>query len=416
MPIDFNRIPPRVSVPALPEPSKPFWAILLLVIMGVGAALTIAVWAPDFPTDTPWFWICLAVFPVLVWGFLLCAWLGYGHARCIQALATNHVVEQIEQSCHDAASRPLAILGNAWCFSSRDAENLLAGVLDGSVQVKTRPSRAMADSEVNARWIEIPDEPLCPGNELDEHARHKDVCEWLLQRLIGDLTEQLNALPARTPLYVELHLRSKLEHAVVQTRLQDLLDKKAPALSVTIVEEQHGIQLFSTDAWFDDSGLGVAHLVVAIELRNAISQVLSDGVAEMGAALLVGHPSLAQATPSPVLHLHRPARGSLDAIASTVGLAIRWGHTTIERVSTAWAHGVSSEQSSATRKLASFPEQTKWIALETTVGDCSDSGVWLAVALAAANAKSTGDPQLVLSHHDGELVALVCRKPDMSER
>jgi len=81
--------------------------------------------------------------------------------------------------------------------------------------------------------IEIPDEPLCPGNELDEHARHKDVCEWLLQRLIGDLTEQLNALPARKPRFnVELHLRSKLEHAVVQTRLQDLLVKKSASAQV----------------------------------------------------------------------------------------------------------------------------------------------------------------------------------------
>jgi hypothetical protein len=410
MPIDFNRIPPRVSVPALPEPSKPVWAILLLVVMGAGAALTVTLWPPDLPTDTPWFWICVAVFPALLWGFLLYAWLGYGHARCIGALATNHVAEQIEQSCHDAASRPLAILGNAWCFSSIAAENQLPGFLDGSVQIKTRPSRAMVDSEVNARWIEIPDEPFYPGNELDEHARHKAVCEWLLQRLIGDLTEQLNALPAQTSLQVELHLRSKLEYTVVQTRLRDFLVKKAPALSVTMVADEREAQLFSTDAWFDDRDLGVAHLVVAIELRNAISQVLNDGVAEMGAALLVGHPGLAQATPSPMLNLHRPARGSLEAIAGTLGLATRWGHTTIERVSMAWAHGASSELSSVTRKLASLPEHTKWMALETTVGDCSDSGVWLVAALAAANAESTGDPQLVLSHHEGELVALVCRK------
>jgi hypothetical protein len=410
MPVDFNRIPPRVSVPPPPQLSKPFWAALLLVVTGAGAALTITLWPPGRPTNTPWFWICVFGYPLLLWAFLLSSWLAYGHVRRSEAIATNRVSEQIEESCHGAASRPLAILGHAWCFSSDNAENLLQAVRDGSVQVKARPSGAMADTEVNARWMEIPDKPFRPGNELDEHARHKAVCEWLLQRLTGDLTKQLNALPARTSLHVDLHLRSKLEFAVVRTRLHELLIEKAPALSIKIVENERELSLFSTDAWLDKRDVSAAHLVVAIELRNAISRVLSDGVAEVGVALLVGHPHTAQTTTLPALHLHRPARGSMDEIASTLGLATRWGQTTIERVSAAWAHGASSEQASAIRKSASLSERMKWMTLETTVGDCSGSGVWLAAILAAASAESTGDPQLVLSHQDGELVALVCRR------
>jgi hypothetical protein len=410
MPVDFNRIPPRVTVPLPPQPLKPLWAALLLMIMCAGPALTITLWPPGRPTNTPSFWICVAGYPLLLWALLLCLWLAYGYVRRSGAIANNRVSERIEQSCHAVASVPLAILGTAWCFASNDADNLLQSVRDGSVQVKTRQSAAMPDSDVNARWIEIPDKRFCPGNELDEYARHKAVCEWLLQRLISDITQQLNALPSRTSLHVELHLRSKLEFAVVQTRLRDLLVKNAPALSVEIVENERGVPLFTTDAWLDDRDSGVAHLVVAIELRNAISQMLGDSVAEMGAALLVGAPRLAQAATLSALRLHRPARGGLDAIANTTGLAARWGETTIEQVSTAWVHGVSSEQASAIRKSAALPEQTKWIALETTVGDCSGGGAWLATALAAANAGSTGDPQLVVSHHDGELVALVCRK------
>jgi hypothetical protein len=410
MPVDFNRIPPRVSVPPPPQPSKPVWAALLLMVMCAGAALTITLWPPGRPTNTPWFWICVAGYPLLVWAFLLFSRLGYGHARRNEAIATNRVSEQAEQSCHAVASRPLAILGNAWCFSSNDAENLLESVRDGSVQVTARPSGAVTDDDVVARWIEIPDDPFHPGAALDEHTRHKAVCEWVLQRLIGNLTKQLNALPTRTSLHVELHLRSKLEFAVVRTRLQELLVKKAPALSVKTVENERGIPLFSTDAWLDGRDVGVAHLVVAIELRNAISQVLSDGVAEVGVALLLGHPRLAQAAMPPALRLHRPARGGLDTIANMVGLATRWGQTTTEQLRTVWVHGASSEQASAIKKSALLPEQTKWMALETTVGDCSSSGAWLAAALAAANAESTGDPQLVLSHHDGELVALVCRQ------
>jgi hypothetical protein len=75
-----------------------------------------------------------------------------------------------------------------------------------------------------------------------------------------------------------------------------------------------------------------------------------------------------------------------------------------------WAHGLSSERSSAVRQAASFQDATQWIALEPSVGDCSGTGPWLAVALAAEGARTTGDPQLVLCGEGEGLVALMCRK------
>ena len=410
MPVDFNRVPPRVAVPPPPQPSMLVWFVLLVLVMGAGAGLTITLWPAGWPTNTLWFWFCVAGYPVLAWAFMLFSWLGYGHARRNGAIATNQVSDEAEQSCHVVASRPLAILGHAWCFSSDDAENALEGIRDGSVQAKLRPSGAIADSDVNARWLEIPDLQFHPGNEQNEHTRHQVVCTWLLKRLIDRLAPQLKALPSRITLQVEFHLRSKLKLTAVDTQLLDLLAEQAPTLKVDVLSDEHAVPLFRIDAWLDNRGRDTAYLLIAIELRDAISQVLSDGVAEVGVALLIGHPRLASAAMPSALRLHRPAKGALDVAAGTLELAARWGQSSIERLLPVWTHGLTGERTSAVRKAASFPEQTRWMALESSIGDCSGAGPWVAVALAAESARATGDPQLVLCREDDELVALMCRK------
>ncbi|OMG75427.1 hypothetical protein [Burkholderia ubonensis] len=410
MPVDFNRVPPRVEVPPPPQVSMIVWTVLLVLVTGAGAGLTIMLWPTGRPTNTLWFWLCVAGYPLMAWTLLLCSWLGYGYARRNQAIATNRVSDDAEQACHAMAGRPLAILGHAWCFAAHDSENSLEGILTGTELAKLRPSGAVADSEVKARWLDIPGMRFYPGNELAEHARHHAVCTWLLERLIDRLLPQLNTLPPRTKLQVELHHRSRLKSEAVETRLQEMLAERVPVLKVDVVPGEYTIPLFRTDAWHDNRDVNTAHLLVAVELRDAISAVLSDGVAEAGVALLVGRPRHTTAAMPIGLRLHRPAKGTLDAAARTIELAARWGQSSRDRLRTVWAHGLTSDSGSAVRQAASFPEETRWIALETSVGDCSGAGPWLAVALAAESARTTGDPQIVLCGEGKELIALMCRK------
>ncbi len=410
MPVDFNRVPPRVDVPPPPRASMIVWTPLLVLVMGAGAGLTITFWPTDRTTNTLWFGLCVVGYPFLFWAFLLFAWLAHGYTRRNQAIAINRVCDEAEQACHAMSSRPLAILGHAWCFAANDSENSLEGILTGTELAKLRPSGAVADSEVNARWLDIPEMHFHPGNELTEHARHHAVCTWLLKRLIDRLLPQLNTLPPRTTLQIELHHRSRLKSEVFETRLREVLTERVPALKVDVTPGEHTISLFRTDAWLDNRAVNTVHLLVAVELRDAISSVLSDGVAEAGVALLVGHPRLESPTMPVGLRLHRPARGSLDTAARTLELAVRWGQTSRDRLRTAWTHGLTGERVSAVRQVASFPDETRWISLETSVGDCSGAGPWLAAALAAESAWTTGDPQLVLCGEGEELIALMCRK------
>jgi hypothetical protein len=410
MPVDFKRVPPRVEVPPSPRASMIVWTVLLVFVMGVGAGLTIALWPTRRPTNTPWFWFCVVGYPFLAWAFLLFAWLGYGYARRNQAIANNRVSDEAEQACHAMAGRPLAILGHTWCFAANDSENSLEGILTGAELAKFRPSGAVADSEVNACWLDLPDMRFHPGNELAEHARHHAVCTWLLERLIDRLLAQLRALPPRTKLQVELHHRSRLRSGAVETRIRELIAERVSALKVNMRSGEQKLSLFQTDEWLDNRDINTAHLLVAIELRDAISAVLSDGVAEAGVALLVGRPRLTSPAMPVGLRLHRPAKGMFDVAASTLELAARWGQSSCDRLRTVWAHGLTSDSVSVVRQAASFPDETRWIALETSVGDCSGAGPWLAVALAAESARTTGDPQLVLCGEGEELIALMCRK------
>ncbi|CAN0625834.1 conserved protein of unknown function [Burkholderia multivorans] len=410
MPVDFNRVPPRVEVPSPPRVSMIVWTVLLVLVMGAGPGLTITLWPTDRPTNTLWFWFCVVGYPLLAWAFLLFAWLGYGYVRRNQAIATNRVSEEAEQACHATAGRPLAILGHAWCFSADDSENSLEGIRAGAELAKLRPSGAVPDSEVNARWLDIPDMHFHPGNELAEHARHHAVSTWLLERLIDRLLPNLKALPPGTRLQVELLHRSRLKSDAVKARMRELLAERMPALKFDVALAEHDIPLFRTDAWLDDRGVNTACLLVAIELHDAISTVLSDGVAEAGVALLVGRPRLAS-PPMPVgLRLHRPAKGAFAAAAPTLELAVGWGQSSPDRLRAVWAHGLTSDSMSAVRQAASIPDETRWIALEMPIGNCAGAGPWLAVALAAESARATGDPQLVLGGEGEELTALVCRK------
>ncbi|MGF6413155.1 hypothetical protein [Paraburkholderia sp. MM5482-R1] len=411
MPIDFARIPPRIPVPAPPQLSKTVWLVLLGVVLCLGAALTIFLWPKGRPTNTVWFWFCVVGYPMLAWAFLLCCRLGYLYARRSGAIAANRVSDHETEKCHALASEPLALLGHAWCFSSDHDENGIEGLVDGSLVLRPRASRAEPNTDVSARWLELPDQQFHAGNELTEHARHQAVCNWLLVRLIDSLAPQLMALPARTTLQVESSLHSVLEDTDVRALLQQLVSAKSPSLRVTMTPPPAPSSVFQADAWFDRMRPPVVHLLVAVRLRNAVSERLQDGVAEAGVALLLGHPSLAKTmTGNPPLLLHRPARGPVDTVGETLGHAMRWGKAASTRVKTVWSHGLSPELEVAIKSASKLDGQRSKIDLKTTVGDCGAAGGWLATALAAELAARTGDPQLVLTPDGGDLIALVCRK------
>ncbi|MDR5798292.1 hypothetical protein QCE49_33370 [Caballeronia sp. LZ008] len=409
MPIDFERIPPRADVPMAPRPSALLWLALLCLALCIGATITVLSWTGGSPVASAWFWLCAVGYPVLGWSFLLAASLAYGHTALHSALARNWVSEQAEQACHTAASRPLAIFGYGWRFSSDKEENSLQSLLGGKVESKLRPSGAFPGKDVHARWIDVPGEPFYPGNELGEHTRHLAVCDWLIASLLNDLAEPLADIPWDMSLHVHLCLQSRLKPERVVKHVRRELYKRHPLLK-TRVEYDQTLSIFATDAWLDLQDEKVLHLVIAMQLREAISTLLDAGVAEVGTALLLGEPTSLKGTNVQALRLHRPARGEKNEVGNVLGLASRWGEADTKNLDSMWIQGLPADDFGEIRRAASLQEGTPWRQIEASVGDCAGAGQWLASALAAANADSTANPQLVLCAQDNELIALVCRK------
>ncbi|WP_277182336.1 hypothetical protein, partial [Caballeronia sp. BR00000012568055] len=359
--------------------------------------------------STVWFWMCAVGYPILAWSFALVASLAYRQTARGSALANNRVSDEAEQACHEAASQPLTVYGYGWRFSSDKEENGLRSILDGQVQSGLRPSAAFPGNDVHARWIDIPEQPFYPGNELGEHTRHLVVCEWLVTHVLADVSEALVSLPAKTLLHVHLCLHSRLKVEPVVARVQQAL-QALHAPSDVRIEFQESLSIFTTDGWLDRRDRKVAHLVIAIQLRNAISEMLVGGAAEAGVALLLGHPRLLEEPNASALRLHRPARGKANEAADVIGRASRWGKTSAKEFGAIWTNGLLEDDQSLVRRSVNVSEQAQWRSIESSVGHCEDAGGWLAVALAAANADQASSPQLVLCAQDSELTALVCRK------
>ncbi len=364
MPIDFARVPPLVVVPGPPRVSTLLWAMLLIVVMCLGSSLAIFLWPAGRPADTAWFWLCVLGYPALVWVFLLCSYLGYSYARRSGAMAHNVTSACEEEKCHRLASKPLVILGHGWCYSAYDKENSVEHLVTGGVRMFPRPSRAVPGLDVNARWLEIPGMTFHAGNELTEHARHLAVCDWLAERLVGCVSAGLAALPARTALHVDLTLQSTVNLSHVHIRLQDLLRAEAPMLRLTVNAGNDPLSLFETDAWHDRLDPRDAQMLVAIGLRNAVSERLQDGAAEAGIALLLARPGVARSAATDVLHLHRPAIGPAGDVGKTLGLAARWGWTESRRLTTVWASGLAEKLARAVRSSIPSGGQTQWSILK----------------------------------------------------
>lgn len=413
MPIDFGNVPAKVDVPDPPTPAFGKWALLFIVIVGGGAALAVYLWPSTRQTNTAWFWICVIGYPMLGWLLLWSVTLASIHGRRTAAMGQNKVSETAEQACHAEASKPLALLAHAWRFSADETENGVDAVVNGRVTMGPRPSAAFPDQVTVSRWIAIPGRRFYPGNVLSEASRHTVVTHWLIDRLLPRIVEELERLPSNTPLRVRLVSASTLDPSEVGQLLHAKLRGWLPWIPITMSEETGPLSLFEIDTLADTLPPGEVQLLIALQLRRAISEQLGSSVAEAGVALLIGRPcaSGTSATNGAAIHLHRPAAGDAEALADVVSSASSWGMSAIAGIGAAWNHGFSDEAVSRYKAMSGLAKSVTWLDLHNTVGDCGSAGPWLGVALAADHAGRSGTPQLLIAREDERVIALLCRKP-----
>ncbi|URF06824.1 hypothetical protein [Cupriavidus campinensis] len=408
MPVDFRRIPSKTVVPEFPQWSVTKWAVLFVAIVGGGAALALYTWPASQPTNTPWFWVRIVGYPLLAWVFIWSTTLAGAHTLRSVASAKNEVSERHELACHAQASMPLALLGHALRFSTDDAENNAQAVVGGQVQMVARTSAAFPKSATTSRWIAIPEKPFYPGNELSEHFRHEVITERLIDDLVARLRGDLGRLPSGTCVRVRSVVASSLASEEVCADIGEKLRGWFPGLSVVMSKDTDALSLFNVDAWADGLWQNEIQLLVAIQLRRAISEELPEGSAEAGVALLVGPPCDHTSIPT-ALHLHRPATGNATSASEISALATRWGRSKGTDISVVWSDALTDGAIAQLRSTGVASDSAIWIDLRRTIGDCGHAAPWLGVALAAEQAAQTASPQLVVAQEGDQIIALVCR-------
>ncbi|MFP4902265.1 hypothetical protein ACLFKT_24600, partial [Paraburkholderia sp. BR14261] len=379
MPVDFARIPPRVRVPEAPRPSILVWAILLCLMLAAGAFLTVFLWPAGKPMNTVWFWFRAGALPVLIWGLLLACRFAWTYARVNSALATNRTADDIEMQRHDLSSQPLAVLGHAWRFSCSEEENSVEDLVDEKTRLRPAASQVRPNTDVMARWFEIPGKQFYGGNTRTEHARQTEVCEWLLNELMSDVAPQILQLPRRVSMSVDVCVDTVLQPGTWVARLQSLLKEKFPSLRAEVNPATRELSLFHADSWHDGIRPDVVRLLVSVQLRKAASEVLANGVAEAAVMLLVGSPAVAgQMSEKPALRIHRPARGTLEKVADVLKLAFRWGRTSFDKTGMTWRTGLGKDASRTIRSSCRFGHRMRPVDVNETVGNAGAARAWLA--------------------------------------
>src|SRR5690348_4709684 len=120
MAVDFNRLPPEEPVPDN-APARVLWTVVFLLIAIVGVFAVLLLWPKAEPTQTPWFWTCVTVYPFGVAAFVVLRRYSVYEGRRLDALAWNNAREKYVNDVFDGASRPLAVLA-AICRFSSDAK------------------------------------------------------------------------------------------------------------------------------------------------------------------------------------------------------------------------------------------------------------------------------------------------------
>jgi hypothetical protein len=392
MPVDFWALPARVTVPDERQALVP-WLIGLVVVVAAGAAISIALWPAGRPTQTSWFWLRAFLLPFIVW------FVAYGSSRFLHAhrkcnvQADNAAVDRKEQHLHDDAGVPLAVIGQSWCFSGAANRNSLEDAMK-------------AREPVDTVALVGPDKPFFRGSTADEKRRHAALLEWLLVELITPFATNLKeARNVEVSLCLDSLLTADTARSVISRAWTRLGLKHASS-----VQLPGSMSLYAIDGWLDRRTGRAGHLVIAVQLRSAISGGLPPGKAEAGVAVLLTGALDESGEPIAAVRAHRPTGSTAGSLEKGIAHALQWANCAAHAVETLWDAGLDEPLATAFRSLEGSVHNAPSIELARTIGDAGIAAPWLALAFSAARTQENAGAQLILDQDDGDLVAMICRK------
>ncbi|RQZ36472.1 hypothetical protein DIE16_19030 [Burkholderia sp. Bp9090] len=417
MALDLLSLPPEK--PVLDEPPSRFlWGAVFVVLTAVGILAVLMLWPEGEPTRTPWFWICVSIYPAGFSAFVVSRRYRAYELERAKVQAWNDASRKYNAQAFARESVPMLVLAAAARVTADDTENGIDQIIDGTMKLRARASEQKANESVSARWFE----PIEARLAVDDAERHDEVLAWLYKRLLDDLKKTLATLPADLPLRVLLDVSGYIgvSDVVEQWRKEWRRHKLRFARTD---REPGSLDLMAVDSWLDDRN-GPLHqhavLLVSVAFNKVIAEPPESGSAEAGVGLLLVSGALASRFElRPIAAFHRPRRAGNDDPDHALTYGLRWGGAAPDDVGALWMSGFDSRAAGSLRTALSAgnPEGENGkvlleFELDRIVGKAGASAGWLAAACATYVAGLSAKPQLVVQRDEDHMFVAVVTNMD----
>lgn len=415
MPVDFSLLPPLEPVPSK-SPSRFVWTVVFFVLTSLGIFGVLFLWPKGEPTQTPWFWTCITVYPLGIATFVVLRRYSVYEGRRLDAIAWNDARDRYVREVFDAASRPLAVLGSAYRFSTVAEENNGEQLRSGAIVLKTREPLARNAEPLKARWLSLSVVKFDAGNDRDDLTRQSVLLKWIFDDLLDGLAAVIYSLPSALTLTVDLAVSGLVPREDVESTWKSawqLRQFRATALT----SDSDIADLMRLDDWLDEAGKSCregGQLMVCVQLNRVFDEVPLVGSSEAGVALLVAPLALAKRNGvSPIAHLHRPMQGQTGSIDHLLEHALKWADAKAADVVRTWQTGLDITQSGLLKtSLVKAKMESSVSDLDKSIGYAGEVAPWLAVACAVEAAKSEARAQLIAIGKSDDVQLAVIAVPD----
>ncbi|WP_208607021.1 hypothetical protein [Burkholderia metallica] len=414
MALDFSSLPPEKPAPD-ESPSRILWAAVFIVLTVAGVLVVLMLWPEGEPTYTPWFWVCVTVYPTVFSAFVVSRRYRAHELECAKVQAWNDATRKYKTQAFARESVPMLVLAAAARVTADDTENGIEQIVDGTLKLSAKASEQNENESVSARWFE----PIEACLAADDPERHAEVLGWLYERLLNDLKKTLNALPADLPLRVLLDISGYVGgHDVVELWRAEWRRHELRFARTDRAAEP--LDLMALDAWLDDRN-GSLHqhavLLVSVALNKAIAEQPAPGSAEAAVGLLLISDVLASRFElRPIAAFHRPRRAGHDDPGHALTYGLQWGDAAPNDVGALWMTGLDSAAAGFLRTAlrADSPEGKKdgvvpEFDLDRIVGNAGISAGWLAAACATYMACQSPKPQVIAQRDECHVLIAVVK-------
>ena len=412
MAVDFSKLPPEKPVPN-DEPSRLVWTVVFFVIVLAGVFAVLLLWPEGEPTQTPWFWTCVTVYPIGVATFVVSRRYSVYEGRRLDAIAWNDARNKYVEGVFDQASRPLAVLVATNRFSSDEKENELRNLLDGSLTLEPRMAAKPDAPPVNARWFEMLHKNENDNRSMTDEERRRHVLSWAFGTLLADVEETVRRLPEELKLSVQLALPGLSEDDEALSLWDDHWEKSGlRPVRATVSYVSPG--LMRLDAWLDRVNKKLdqeARLFVFVRLNPVLQAVPPEGSAEAAVAILVVPDSVQRKFNLPSAALVCRPNGIEDCSPEiALARALQWGHAEPSDIKRIWQSGLDGNAANAaTKAVVKAGIGVKASNVDYMVGHAGDVAPWLALACASNAVAQADSVQLIATGSGSEFSFSVMR-------